>query len=237
MKIKTLIVDDEIMARKSMERLVQKHPDLEWVATCESGQEALTVMENSEIDLILLDVEMPGMTGFEFLDSLFVVPNIILTTTKENYAFDAFQYQVTDYLKKPITIPRFNTAIEKLVQLNKIKNQQINKAEENALNEEDIFLKVDSRLIRVHYKDILFIENVGDYAKVVTTSDPLIVHATMRNLEERLPATTFMRIHRSYIVNLLHIRDIEQNSIQVGGKLIPVSRAAKPDLLKRLNLL
>ncbi len=229
MLIRTLIVDDEIMARKHMERLALKNESLTVVGICENGEEGVKFLTENEVDLILLDVEMPKLNGFELLEQLQFTPHIIMTTTKEDYAYDAYQYQIFAYLKKPVTIPIFNTTIDKLV--NSLKGTRSGEKKDH------IFFKVDSKLVRVEYLEIKYIENVGDYVKVVTADNTYVVHASMRSLSDKLPEELFMRVHRSYIVNLKSIVDIEQNSLQLKGKIIPVSRAAKPDLMSKLNLL
>jgi len=229
MLIRTLIVDDEVMARKHMERLALKNELITVVGICSNGEEGVKFLSENEVDLILLDVEMPKLNGFELLEQLQFTPHIIMTTNKEDYAFDAYQYQIFAYLKKPVTIPVFNTTIDKLV--------DSLKGTRSGEKKDHIFFKVDSKLVRVEYLEIKYIENVGDYVKVVTINNAYIVHASMRSLIDKLPEELFMRVHRSYIVNLKSIVDIEQNSLQLAGKLIPVSRAAKPGLMSKLNLL
>lgn len=232
MQLRTLIVEDDLMARRSMERLVNKNENLILVGVCENGQEGSSFLQDNEVDLILLDVEMPEMDGFSMLENLDKMPVIIMTTQKEKYAFEAFQYRVFDYLKKPVTTPVFDASINKLVvHLSRDVTTGSNKKSNN------IFLKVDQRLIKVRFNDIYYIENLGDYVKVKTNESHLVVHSTMKSLVEKLPAEHFMRVHRTYIVNLDHINDIEQNSILIGGKMIPVSRNSKTELLSRLNTL
>jgi DNA-binding LytR/AlgR family response regulator len=231
MALKCLIIDDELMARKALERLCEKRSELEIISICESAEEALTILNNQAIDLIFLDVEMSGISGLQLLDSLSYLPIVIMTTSKTDYAFDAFQYQVSDYLKKPITQPRFMQAIDKALEKHNASNQPL-RADTN-----DIFIKEDGRYIRLAYDEILYVENLGDYAKVRTSKNNHVVYTTMKTLEDKLPQAKFFRVHRSFIVNLSKIVDIEDSNLVIADKVIPISRANKSDLMQRLNLL
>ncbi|MFY7827224.1 MAG: LytR/AlgR family response regulator transcription factor [Flectobacillus sp.] len=230
MKLRCIIVDDEVMARKSLQKLCEQHSALELIAICENVQQALKVLEQNEIDLIWLDVEMPEMTGFDLLEKITTTTTqVILTTSKIEYAYDAFQYQVTDYLKKPITGPRFNLAVEKVLDLRQKKDspqQQHN----------EIYIKHEGRYIRLPYSDIQFVENIGDYVKIYTSKQAYIIHTTMKSLEEKL-GKQFLRVHRSFIVHLDKIVDIEENNLVIANKVIPISRANKSELMNRLNML
>ncbi|WP_246859311.1 LytTR family DNA-binding domain-containing protein [Spirosoma sp. KCTC 42546] len=230
MILKCIIVDDETMARKALQRLCEQHESLDIVAICENATQALNVLSEHEIDLIWLDVEMPELSGFDLLDRLPVVPQVILTTAKTDYAFDAFQYQVTDYLKKPITQPRFKLAVEKVLAAQK-KNEPVRQGDNKA-----IYVKCDGRYVRVPYDSIMYIENAGDYVKILTSQQAFVVYTTMKSLEEKL-GTQFLRVHRSYIINLDKIVDIEESNLVVASKVIPISRANKSELMSRLNLL
>ncbi len=239
--MKCLIVDDELMARTYLEKLCAKVPTLELVASCASAEEAIDLMNEKQVDILFLDVEMPGLNGLELLNRLSYLPKVIMTTSKKEYAFEAFEYQVVDYLKKPISFPRFRQAVEKVLmeqEMTQEANTSVNP--ENNLEtviDEEIYIKDNGRLVKVRYKDIFYIENVGDYAKVVTKSDSHTIHGTIKGIASKLPKKYFLKVHRSYIINVKEIVDFESNSILVGEKLVPVSRAHKQDLLDRLNLL
>lgn len=236
MILKCIIVDDETMARKALQRLCQQHEALEVMAVCENATQALTVLAEQEIDLIWLDVEMPELSGFDLLDRLPTMPQVILTTSKTDYAFDAFQYQVTDYLKKPIGQLRFKLAVEKVLAAQK-KQEQTQKQEPVRLGDNKaIYVKNDGRYVRVPYDSIMYIENTGDYVKILTNNQSFVVYTTMKSLEEKLGAQ-FLRVHRSYIINLDKIVDIEESNLVVASKVIPISRANKSELMSRLNLL
>lgn len=229
MKLRCIIVEDEIMARKSLQRLCEQHESLELIALFENAEEAMIFLNEHTIDLIWLDVEMPGLSGFGLLQNLTSMPQVVMTTTKTEYAFDAYQYQVTDYLQKPITLPRFKIAVEKVLDLNTRKTSVSSERQE-------IYIKTDGRYVRLPYADILYIENVGDYVKFVTTHDTFVVHTTMKHLEDKLGGQ-FLRVHRSFIVALNKIVDIEENNLVVANRVIPISRANKSELMSKLNLL
>lgn len=218
------------MSRRSLERLCEQHGSLTVQATFDNATVALAFLAEQAVDLIWLDVEMPGLSGLEFLGKLPSIPYVVLTSSETKYAYDAFQYQVTDYLKKPITLPRFNLAVEKVLELNA--RAKVSPSTER----EEIYIKTDGRYIRLPFNSISYIENTGDYVKIYTSAQTYIVYATMKYLEEKL-GTQFLRVHRSYIVHLDKIVDIEENTLVINDKVIPISRANKPELMNRLNLL
>lgn len=229
MKLKCIIVEDEVMARKSLQRLCDQHESLDLVSVFENAEDALVFLSTEKVDVIWLDVEMPGLSGFDLLENLTSIPQVIMTTTKTEYAFDAYQYQVTDYLKKPIMLPRFKMAVDKVLELNAHKTTVLTQRQE-------IYVKTDGRYIRLPYTDILYIENIGDYVKIFTQDNSYIIHTTMKYLEEKL-GSQFLRVHRSFIVHLDKIVDIEENNLVIAKKVIPISRANKPELMNRLNML
>lgn len=229
MNLTCIIVEDELMARKSLQRLCEQHSSLDVQGIFDSATDALTFLSQQTVDLIWLDVEMPGLSGFELLENLPSIPYVVLTTSKTEYAFDAFQYQVTDFLKKPITLPRFNIAVEKVLELNRSKIS-------SSAERQEIYIKTEGRYIRLPFDAISYIENTGDYVKIFTPNQVHVVYTTMKYLEEKL-GTQFLRVHRSYIVHLDKIVDIEENTLVITNKVIPISRANKPELMSRLNLL
>lgn len=229
MKQRCIIVDDEIMARKSLQRLCEQHESLELIDAFENAEKALEFLANETVDLIWLDVEMPGLSGFDLLENLTSMPQVVMTTTKTEYAFNAFQYQVTDYLQKPVTMPRFKSAVGKVLELSTKKTSA-------SPERQEIYIKTDGRYIRLPYTDIMYVENVGDYVKINTKTQSHVVHTTMKYLEEKL-GSAFLRVHRSFIVHLDRIVDIEENNLVIANKVIPISRANKPELMNRLNML
>ena len=231
--LKCMIVDDELMARKSLERLCKKLPFLKIEAICENGKVALKTISEKEIDLIFLDVEMPELSGIDFLEAATVLPQIIFITSRTEYAYDAFQYNVTDYLKKPITLPRFKIAVEKAKEIHLSQQKTV----EVGNKEKAVFVRTEGRLVRLAYEDILYFENVGDYIRVKTIQKSYIIHGSLKGIYKKLNPIQFLKVHRSYIVNLDKIKDIEEHSLLIAEKLIPISRANKPILLNRLNTL
>ena len=230
MTMTCIIVDDETMSRQSLQRLCDQHPALV-VSGCFSGvPEALDHLTRNPVDLIWLDVEMPEQTGFDLLEQLPAIPFVVLTTSKTEYAFDAFQYQVTDYIRKPITLPRFKLAVEKVLDMARLARP------DSPPQRREIYVKSEGRYIRLPFDAITYVENMGDYVKIFTTTQTHVVHSTMKSLEEKL-GPPFMRVHRSYIVHLDKIVDIEESTLVIQDKVIPISRASKPELMNRLNLL
>ena len=232
MILKTIIVEDELLARKSLITHCNKHNNLELVADCETAEEALESVKTSEIDLILLDVEMPGISGLELLDNLPYMPQVIFTTGKKEYAYDAFQYQVTDFLVKPITHIAFNNAITKAIQ--EYKNLESTSARRAA---REFYVRVDRNLKRIKHDDILYIENMGNYAKFVLKKSVHVALITMKNVEAKLKHHGFVRVHRSFIINLDKVDQIKQNAIIIRDVSIPLSKAHRSFFLKRLHIL
>ena len=230
MILNCMIVDDELMARKSLERLCGKHDSLKVVKICENGKEALEVLRETEIDLLFLDVEMPELSGLELLDQSVLIPHVILTTSKTEYAYEAFQYQVVDYLKKPFNYIRFEKAVEKVITLYK-------KEEDYRADSKDIYVREDGRYVRIPFEDILYFENAGDYVSIKTTTGNHIIHGTMKGIDRRLNHPQFVKVHRSFIVNMDKIKDIEDTTLVIDKKVIPISRAHRQGLISRLNLL
>ncbi|GAB3035339.1 LytR/AlgR family response regulator transcription factor [Spirosoma pulveris] len=228
MRLSCIIVEDEVMSRKALQRLCEQHNSLHLSGIFDNARSALDFLAAQTVDLIWLDVEMPGLSGFDLLEQLPSIPYVILTTSKIEYAFEAFQYNVTDYLKKPLTLPRFNLAVEKVLELN-----ARSKASDGR---KEIYIKTDGRYIRLPFDSIAYIENIGDYVKIFTATQTHIVYTTMKYLEEKL-GVQFLRVHRSYIVHLDKIVDIQDNTLVINNKVIPISRANKPELMNRLNLL
>lgn len=230
MILNCLIVDDEIMARKSLSRFCEKNGNLNVVHICENAQEALEYLSKESVDLIFLDIEMPGISGIDFLNQAITLPQVIFTTSKTEYAFEAFEYSITDYLKKPINFPRFQQAVEKAFEI-----QQSNNAYK--ANSKDVYLKIDGKYLRVPYDEILYFENAGDYVKVKTEESSHIIYRTLKSIDSKLQGTQFLKVHRSYIINLNKIKDIEEGSLVIGSKVIPISRANKSILMSKLNFL
>jgi two-component system, LytTR family, response regulator len=230
MKMNCVIIEDLKVAADYLARCCEKSDKLEVKGHFPDVSSALDYLNGNTIDLLFLDVEMPGATGFELLDNIAYKPKVILTTSKEEYAYNAFQYNVADFLKKPFTYNRFLEALDKVTVMN-----EASPAASNSTNH--IFIKSDGKLVRLNNEDILFIESMGDYVKFVTRDKKYVTYNSMKNLEEKINKQCFMKVHRSYIINLLKIDDIRENDLFINGIEIPISKNLRADVLKRLTIL
>ncbi|MGB4936117.1 MAG: LytTR family DNA-binding domain-containing protein, partial [Ferruginibacter sp.] len=228
---KVLIVDDNKVIRLMLSEMLKKIDDVEIVGECESAIEARSFLSKNEVDILLLDVEMPGMTGLELLKLLPVKPATILITAKTGYAIEAFELNVIDYLVKPISIARVMLAIEKAKELLTMKNAQLNE-----VNTDQIFIRDNKVIRKILLKDIFWLEAKGDYVKIKTAESQYIIHSTLKNMEEKLPASEFVRIHRGYLIPVSKIDYIEDGVAFIMATPLPVSETYKNDLLKKLQL-
>ena len=222
------VVDDSTLQRLSIVKLIENHQSLNLVAQYNNAIEAKEGIATSDIDLIFLDIEMPILSGFDLLDDLTVKPQIIFVTGKTKYAFKAFDYDAIDYLRKPISKERFLNAVHKAVTNYKLKN-------EDGFDEEDfIFVKSNLKKRKVFLNELRYIEALGDYVKMVTEHDSLVVLSTMKAFEALLPKDRFLRIHKSYIVNLDKVIRYNSKVIELEKEELPLSRNRKTDLVQAL---
>ena len=222
------VVDDSTLQRLSIVKLIENHQSLNLVAQYNNAIEAKEGIATSDIDLIFLDIEMPILSGFDLLDDLTVKPQIIFVTGKTKYAFKAFDYDAIDYLRKPISKERFLNAVHKAVTNYKLKNEE-------GFDEEDfIFVKSNLKKRKVFLNELRYIEALGDYVKMVTEHDSLVVLSTMKAFEALLPKDRFLRIHKSYIVNLDKVIRYNSKVIELEKEELPLSRNRKTDLVKAL---
>lgn len=222
MKIKCLIIDDEPLAIKVIENHLQDFQNMELVGTYNTAISALPAIKEQNIDVIFLDINMPKMSGLDFLRSLTNKPHIIITTAYREYAVDSFDLDVLDYLVKPIPFSRFMKAINKITN---IVNLNKEKTSDTSLKEEPhIFLKVDKKLMKIKLNDILYIESLKDYIKVITKMGDYLVHKSMTSISEELPKENFLRIHRSFNIAINKITSIEGNSVEIANRRIPIGR-------------
>ena len=228
--MRCLIVDDNQLARMAMKQLVSQIQMLELVAECSDAMEAYNYLNSGQVDLLFLDIEMPGMTGIELTKKLGIKkPLIIFTTAKTDYAVEAFELNVVDYVVKPVSTARFLQAVEKATEI-----YNSNKTDEAR---EFVFVKDNGILKKLNVEDILYLEAMGDYVKVHTSQKFHVLHSTLKSIEEKLPPNKFLRIHRSYIVALQKIDFIQDGIISIGKATMPVAETYKSALNKRLNLL
>jgi len=227
--IKTLIVDDEPLAHDIIESYVNKIPDMEIVAKCDNAIEANQIIQAQDVDLVFLDIQMPQMTGIELVKSLNNPPKIVFTTAYAEYAVDGFELNAVDYLLKPIAFDRFLKAVNKVKE-----SMDPNVTGTNA--EDFFFVKADKKLIKVHFSEILYIEGLKDYVIIKKEQGRVIALQTMKSLEIKLPSDMFMRVHRSYIVNIQQIKAVVGNTIELQesgqAKHIPIGKNYKEDLVK-----
>lgn len=232
MALKTVIIDDEKIAIKSLENLCKKVATLDLKASFEDPIEALNYVTKESIDLMLLDIEMPELTGLELLDKLPSLPQVIFTTSNKEYAYEAFEYEVTDFIKKPITKDRFLKSIQKAVSRDSYLKEI---ARDSNLRE--IYVRVDGRLVRISIDDILYFENVGDYVKVITVDKVHVINIALKHLHVKLNHPRLLKVHRSYIVNMDKIKDIQENTLVINKKVIPISRAHKAIVMNAINII
>jgi DNA-binding LytR/AlgR family response regulator len=230
--MKCLIVDDNDLARMSTRQLAEQSSILQVIGECRSGLEAFEFLKNNEVDLLILDVEMPDMSGIELLKLLPEKPIVVLSTSKRQYAVEAFEMNVADYLVKPVTLTRFTMALQKANDIYTSKNSEISEIEQ-----EYIFIKENKSFKKVNLGEILWIEAMGDYVKIKTESKWHIVHSTLKTLEARMNPQKFLRIHRSYFIAIDKIDFIEEGVVYIANSPLPVADTYKSSLLKRLNLL
>lgn len=224
-----VIVDDSNLQRMSIVRMIKSHSSLNLVAEYNNGIEAKIGLLNNEIDLIFLDIEMPILSGFDLLDDLNQKPQIIFITGKTKYAFKAFDYDAVDYLRKPITKERFLNAVHKAITNFKLKN------DDGFVEEDFVFVKSNLKKRKVFLNELKYIEALGDYVKLVTYHESLVVLSTMKSFAALLPQNRFLRIHKSYIVNLEKVERYNSKSVEVEKEFLPLSRNKKANLIEALS--
>lgn len=229
-EINCMVVDDDPIFRQYISKQIIETTGLKLVTEADSAQKAIELLEENEIDIIFLDVQMPEMTGIELVQRLNNGYEVILVTANDSYAVDAFDQRVTDYLIKPFEYDRFSQAVKKAR-----KNIESFRNKKDQL--EHIFIKSDGKVIHLKLTDILFVEALADYVVINTEAKKYIVHHTMKGVEKKLPVGRFVRVHRSFIVNLERIDFIEDLSIHVKAKSIPIGASYKEKLYKTMNFL
>jgi DNA-binding LytR/AlgR family response regulator len=227
-----LIIDDNKIARTTIKQLAGKVGDVTVVAECANATEAYDLLQSQAVDLLLLDIEMPGMSGLELTRNLVKRPVIIFITSKKEYAADAFDLNVADYILKPVTTPRFMQAINKAREI-----LDSNKEEVKVKEDEFIFIRDSNIVRRLKLDNILYAEAMGDYVKLYTPERFYAIHATLKAVEDRLPASRFLRVHRSYVVAIDKIDTIDGGALVISGKPLPVADAFRSALNRRMNIL
>ena len=231
-KYNVIIVDDEYLAQKLLQDYVSKMDALQLVATCSNAFEAMNALKNNQVDIMFLDIQMPDLTGLELVKSLEHKPSIIFTTAYSEYAVDAFNLSVVDYLLKPFDFPRFVQAVNKAIgaELPKTKGDDLPHDTISRSND-FITVKADYKLYKINYDDLLFIEGQHEYVTFHTTQRRITALFALKDLEEILPKDKFVRVHKSYIVSFKQIQDLDKSDVTVAGTKIPVGASYRDELL------
>lgn len=239
-KIKCLVVDDEPLAISVLQDYIGQLETLALVGTCSNAVEALLFLQKNKVDLLFLDIQMPKLTGIDFLKTLSNRPKVIFTTAFREYALEGFELNVLDYLLKPIPFDRFLVAINKYYPVDSATHplpSMLIPAGQESAGEQFIYLKSDKKMVKVFLNEILYIESLKDYVKVKTISGEVVSYQRISYLEEKLPDGRFFRIHRAFIIATDKIRSFSSSAIEVGGQELPIGRQYKADVMKMLGIL
>lgn len=239
-----IIVDDELASRVVLEKFCQDQPQIEVKAMLENGIQALKYLNDNKVDLIFLDLHMDMFSGVDLLKTLDNTQKVILFTSDKDFASKSYEYEnIVDYLVKPLTKERFEKAVERarkqfiLDEMESPSQDSSTSTDSMEQVRNSLYINIDRRLINLQFKEIEYVEAEGDYVNVYTTTERYHVHTSLKKIAARLPEPTFMQIHRSYIINFNKIIDIQDNSVLIGKKVIPISRSNRPALMQRINLL
>lgn len=238
MNIRCVIIDDEPLAQRVIERYTENIPFLEIVSKCSNAVDAIDVLHHTDVDLLFLDINMPRISGIDFLKTLINPPLVIITTAYAEFAIQGFELDVVDYLMKPIAFDRFYKAIQKVEDL--LKSRELPHFEMKTVERADesfIFIKSSKKTYKVTLDDILFIEALGDYVKIYTTDKMIVSYQSLKNIETLLPSKLFPRIHKSFIIALSRVDLIEGNHVKIKDRLIPIGTNFKTDFEKLIKLI
>ena len=232
MKLKCLIIDDEPLAQRVLEKYVLELPGLELKGKCSDAIEAMEVLQDQEIDLIFLDINMPRLSGINFLKTYKNPPMVVITTAYTEYALESYELSVLDYLKKPFSFERFLQAVQKAEEKMKggVEPQETEKDER-----EYIFVKANKKTININLDSILYVEALGDYVKIFTQEGHIVTYQSLKGIERLLPSQKFYRIHKSYIVSLSKIKSIEGNMVHMEKATIPIGNNYKQNFFQRIH--
>lgn len=236
-KYNVIIVDDEYLAQKLLQDYVSKVENLQLVAICSNAFEAMEALKSNKVDIMLLDIQMPDLTGLELVRSLDKKPAVIFTTAYSEYAVDAFNLAVSDYLLKPFDFPRFFQAINKAIGNVKPEEGGGEALPPDTVSRSNDFItvKADYKLYKINYDDLLFIEGQHEYVTFHTTQRRITALFALKDLEEILPKDMFVRVHKSYIVSFKHVQDLDKSDVTVAGNKVPVGASYRDLLLARLQ--
>lgn len=229
---KALVVDDNMVTGIMLQEMLKQITGVEVVRLLSSAVEAKAYLNENPVDILFLDVEMPGMTGLELLKVLPHKPLTVMVTAKKEYAVDAFDLNVVDFLVKPFSLSRVMLAVQKVAELLEMKNSRLNEIEKD-----HFFIRDNKAIRKIMLPDILWIESKGDYIKIVTVNGNFIVHSTLKSVEGNLPAKKFIRIHRGYLISIDKLEYIEDGAAYVQGTALPVSETYKNELIKKISFI
>lgn len=233
-QVNCIIVDDEPVAREILEGYLINNPDINLVRSCKNVKEALDIISKGKIDLILLDINMPETSGLTLAKAIDKRIKIIFTTAYREYAVDGFDIEAIDYLLKPISLERFNQAINRFFNISEINlPNNSNAIIENQQN--FIFVRSERKMVKIKFEDILYIESLSDYVKIYLIKEKVITRETITNMEAKLPKSDFIRVHRSFIISIKNIEVYTNEYVKLNEKIIPISRTYKESVLKKLN--
>lgn len=229
MKYKCIIVDDEPLAQDVLESYVEKFTGLELIGKCNNANEAMQLLQSQPVDILFLDIEMPGLTGLELLRTLADPPAVIFTTAYAEHAVAGFELDAMDYLLKPISFDRFMKSVNKAIHY-----LTLEKNDDPATPAEDdyMFVKADKKMVKIKLDDILYIEGLKDYVMIFIPGQRIITLQTMKNLEQRLPSTKFARVHRSFIIAIEKLKSVSSHTVEIGEKQIPIGKNYKDDFMR-----
>jgi DNA-binding LytR/AlgR family response regulator len=228
-----LVIEDEPLAQNILKKYIEDHPSLELVAVCADALEAQTILNSQQVQLIFLDINLPKLSGINFIKTLIHPPLVIFTTAYPEFAVEGFELNAIDYLLKPFSFERFLKAVNKAIEKTNSSATASQKNESPAPS--FVFLKADKKIHKINLDSILYIEAVGDYMKVVTESGQLLVNETMKKMLEDFPVSEFIRVHKSFIVAINKIKYIEGNYIQIADKNIPVGATYSDDFFSKFE--
>jgi len=228
-----IIIDDEPLALELMADNVSKVSSLNLIATCSSPADAISILNENQVDLMFLDIEMPDITGVNFLKSIKVKPMVIFTTAYDKYALEGFELDVVDYLLKPISFERFLKAVNKASELYNMNKGLMNAPKSDVTKH--IFVKSEHKILKINLCDIHYIESMKDYVKIYCGAKPIFSLMSMKQIESLLPSNEFVRIHRSFIISLSHIDFIGKSKVVIGTESLPISALYRDDFFKKLG--
>ena len=236
MKTKCLIIDNEPLAREQIRNYIGKLENFEIVAECNNAIKALESLRKRPVDLIIIDIQMPEISGIDFLKSLKNPPKIIITTAYREFALEAFELDALDFILKPVSFERFLKSINKYYRINRNELKIISGPNTNLKEDADfIYVKENKRVVKVFLKDIRYIEGLSEYVQIFTDKKKVVTKTSLVTLDEKLPPEQFLRIHKSYIISIAKIESFTANTVEVTGKELPIGRSFKNAVLSALN--